>query len=308
MDFRGRVYPIPSFNFQGDDVNKSLILFADAPVCEDENCWDWLLIEGANLAGVDKVSYDERKQWVLDNEQLILMVAKGPLGCLWWAEQDSPCQFLAWCLEYKKAKEYIKEHGNIIGFTTGINVAFDGTCSDLQHFSAILRDPTGRHAVNLVSSDKPNDIYAIVAAKVNEVLKENARTGTTDEDAEDKDGNAYLKYGTRTLAQQWLAFGVTRKVTKRSVMTLAYGSKEYGFRDQILVDTIQPDIDAKAENSLFADSKNQAARYLAKLVWNAVGTTVVKAVEGMKWLQDCAKAVTKDKQVVSWITPMGLLV
>lgn len=140
------------------------------------------------------------------------------------------------------------------------------------------------------------------------MLKEDARTGTTDEDAEDKEGNSYLKYGTRTLAQQWLAFGVTRKVTKRSVMTLAYGSKEYGFRDQILVDTIQPDIDAKAEASIFADSKNQAARYLAKLVWDAVGTTVVKAVEGMKWLQDCAKAVTKDKQVVSWITPMGLLV
>ena len=33
-------------------------------------------------------------------------------------------------------------------------------------------------------------------------------------------------------------------------MTLAYGSKEYGFRDQILVDTIQPDIDAKAEASI----------------------------------------------------------
>lgn len=162
--------------------------------------------------------------------------------------------------------------------------------------------------MNLVPSDKPNDIYAIVAAKVNDVLKEDARTGTTDEEAEDKEGNGYLKYGTRTLAQQWLAFGVTRKVTKRSVMTLAYGSKEYGFRDQILVDTIQPDIDAKAEASIFADSKNQAARYLAKLVWDAVGTTVVKAVEGMKWLQDCAKAVTKDKQVVSWITPMGLLV
>ena len=308
MDFRGRVYPIPSFNFQGDDINKSLILFADAPACEDENCWDWLLIEGANLAGVDKVSYDDRKQWVLDNEHLILMSAKEPLGNLWWAEQDSPCQFLAWCFEYKKAKEYIKEHGSIIGFTTGINVAFDGTCSGLQHFSAILRDPIGGQAVNLVPSNKPNDIYAIVAAKVNEVLKEDARTGTTDEDAEDKEGNSYLKYGTRTLAQQWLAFGVTRKVTKRSVMTLAYGSKEYGFRDQILVDTIQPDIDAKAEASIFADSKNQAARYLAKLVWDAVGTTVVKAVEGMKWLQDCAKAVTKDKQVVSWITPMGLLV
>ena len=45
---------------------------------------------------------------------------------------------------------------------------------------------------------------------------------------------------------------------------------------------------------------------MAKLIWEAVGQTVVKAVEGMKWLQDCARMVTKKGNVVTWVTPMGL--
>lgn len=309
MDFRGRVYPIPSFSFQGDDVAKSLILFADVPPCFTEESYKWFLVEGANLAGVDKVSYHDRCQWVLDNEQQILACANDPLGDLWWAQQDCPCQMLAYCFEYKRLKDWMATHGGSIkGFVTGINVAFDGTCSGLQHFSAMLRDPVGANAVNLMPADKPSDIYGIVAQKVNGQLEKDAKDGTPDEEVEDKQGNYRLKYGTRTLAQRWLQYGVNRKVTKRSVMTLAYGSKEYGFRDQIMEDTINQDINDKGEASVFYDCAGQASAYLAKLIWIAVSATVVKAVEGMKWLQTCAKAVTKNQQVVTWTTPMGLLV
>ena len=307
MDFRGRIYPVPVFSFQGDDVNKSLIEFADAPACQDENCWDWLLIEGANLAGVDKVSYDDRKAWVAENEAQIMAVVNDPKGELWWANQDSPCQFLAWCFEYARAKEWKNTHNDsIVGFVCGLNIAFDGTCSGLQHFSAILRDPVGGQAVNLIPGDKPSDIYGIVAEKVNKVLEKDMLSGTQDEEATDKQGRTYTKHGTRSLSSIWLAFGVTRKVTKRSVMTLAYGSKEYGFRDQILEDTIKPDVNLNGEKSVFAGCDFQAAGYLAKLIWEAVGTTVIAAVEGMKWLQTCARKVTKHDQVVSWTTPMGL--
>ena len=89
-------------------------------------------------------------------------------------------------------------------------------------------------------------------------------------------------------------------------MTLAYGSKEYGFRDQILEDTIKPDLQVNGEKSVFSGCDFQAAGYLAKLIWKAVGTTVIAAVAGMKWLQDCSRKVTSNNQVVSWTTPMGL--
>lgn len=303
MDFRGRIYPIPSFNFQGDDLNKSLILFADAPACKTQKDIDWLAIHGANLAGVDKVSYADRIQWVYDNEKDILASAADPLGHLWWSLQDAPCQMLAWCMEWKKWKEWEAEHGTPEGFVSGIPVAMDGTCSGLQHFSAILRDPIGGYAVNLIPGDKPNDIYAIVAEKVNVRLKEDSQNGTLDEVKED----GSVKYGTKYLAQLWLSYGVTRKVTKRNTMTLAYGAKEYGFREQIMEDTIEADINDKGEASVFNKyNKWDASSYMAKLVWEAVGKTVVKAVEGMKWLQDCAKLVTKKGNVVTWLTPLGL--
>lgn len=302
MDFRGRVYPIPNFSFQGDDLNKGLILFADAPACEDMEDINWLAVHGANLAGVDKVSYDDRIQWIKDNELEILASADNPLANTFWMNQDEPCQFLAFCFEWQAWKQWETEHGSPKGFVSGIPVAFDGTCSGLQHFSAILRDPVGGAAVNLLPSDKPNDIYGVVGEKVNVAIGEDLRSGTLDDVVETK-----IKFGTKTLAQLWSMYGVTRKVTKRSVMTLAYGSKEYGFRDQLFEDIIKKDMQEQKDASVFTEENCwQASAYMAKLIWNAVRTTVVAAVDGMKWLQDCAKLVTKKGQVVTWTTPMGL--
>lgn len=306
MDFRGRVYPIPSFNFQGDDVNKGLLLFADAPACINMQAIEWLMVEGANLAGVDKVSYADRKQWVLDNEAAILASAEDAIGTTFWQVQDEPWQFLSFCFEWARWKAWELLHGTPEGFVVEIPIAFDGTCSGLQHFSAILRDEVGGAAVNLIPSDKPQDIYGVVAAKVNLQLAEDAKRGTEDNPVkEDKRGGTFYSFGTKSLAQQWLVYGVDRKVTKRNVMTLAYGSKAYGFKEQLYTDIVKIDIEENT-NSVFTDSRKQAAGYLGKVIWEAVGTTVIKAVEGMKWLQECAKECAKERQVVSWTTPAGL--
>ena len=72
----------------------------------------------------------------------------------------------------------------------------DATCSGLQHFSGIQKDEVTAKATNLMPADEPSDIYQIVADKVNEKLK-----------ASDK-----------TIAKQWLEFGVNRKCTKRPIM------------------------------------------------------------------------------------------
>lgn len=304
MDFRGRVYPIPSFSFQGDDLNKGLIQFADAPKITDPESERWFLIAGAEFAGIDKVSFTDEIQWVKDNEQNILDTAEDPIAMLdWWGNLDCPFEFLQFCFEYRKLVDYKASHnGSIIGWSTGVPVAFDGTCSGLQHFSAILRDPVGAEAVNLKPSDRPQDIYGRVAQVVNQVLKYDSEHGTTDEWEEDKNR---LKLGTKTLAQLWLNFGVNRKVTKRSVMTLAYGSKEYGFKDQVFTDTIEPHMN----EGVFTESNgHQAAAYMAKLIWNSVRKVVVKAVEGMGWLQKVARMICKNENVVQWTTPMGLLI
>ena len=324
VDYRGRCYPIPTaLSPQGDDIQKSLLLFAKGtPLASNEDL-KWLKIHGANLAGNDKISFKERIAWVEAHETDIVNSAEDPLGYRWWYEVskgDYPMEFLAFCFEYRKLLTYIEKYGNAKGFVSNLPLAFDGTCSGLQHFSALLRDEVGGQAVNLMPSDTVQDIYSIVANKVNKLLLKDAIEGTedsfkTNKDGEfmlDREGKPQVKYGDKTLAQNWVNFnrikfgqdGITRKVCKRSVMTLAYGSKQYGFKENLLADIIHPYVLDHPEDNPFL-SPNQAAIYMAKLIWDSVKTTVIKAVEGMEWLQKVADLICHDNHVVTWNTPNG---
>lgn len=327
IDYRGRCYPIPTaLSPQGDDIQKSLLLFSNpSPLKEGDE--KWLAIHGANLAGHDKVTFPERIAWIMEHTDDIVASASDPLGHTWWyaeSKGDYPMEFLSFCNEWKRLNVYkTQNNGSVKGFLSNLPLAFDGTCSGLQHFSALLKDEVGGFAVNLLPSGKVQDIYSIVADKVNIQLLKDAKTGTEDDYKRDKEGELILnpegcpimKYGSRTLSQNWIAFnrikfgqdGITRKVCKRSVMTLAYGSRQYGFKENILTDILHPYVLAHPEDSTFI-SPHQAATYMATLIWDAVSKTVVKAVEGMSWLQQVADIICKGGNVVSWTTPNGFLV
>ncbi|AUX83594.1 N4-like RNA polymerase [Escherichia phage YZ1] len=314
MDWRGRVYAVPMFNPQGNDMQKGLLTLAvGKPIGADG--FKWLKVHGANCAGVDKVTFEERIKWVEDNHENIMAAAKAPMDSIeWWGKLDSPFCFLAFCFEYAG----VMHHG--LSYSCSLPIAFDGSCSGIQHFSAMLRDHIGGHAVNLTPSGKVQDIYRIVSDRIEEELKVLLINGTdnemvTHEDKKTGEITERIKLGTRELARQWLQFGMSRSVTKRSVMTLAYGSKEYGFADQVFEDTVMPAIDS-GKGAMFTEP-SQASRFMAKMIWEAVSVTVVAAVDAMKWLQGAAKllaAEVKDKKTgeilkpclpVHWVTPDG---
>ena len=301
IDFRGRVYPLPTgLNPQGDDMTKALLQYAEPVPVSSKDAPDalkWLAVHGAGLAGHDKISLEDRVLWVENIRVNILSSAENPLEYTWWQEQDEPWQFLAWAMEYKKALQYQEEHGTLAGFDCRCTIAYDGTCSGLQHYSCLLRDPVGGSAVNLIDHEKPSDIYAEVAKKVLTRVEKDAIEGTL-KGKEKKDGT--FAPGTKPLAQAWLAHGIDRKVCKRPVMTLAYGSGQYGFGDQIYEDTTK-------DNPCFDGvGARQAAQYLAKLTWGAVQSTVVSAVAGMDFLKKVAKELAKHDMPVEWVTPLGL--
>lgn len=304
VDFRGRVYAIPSFSPQGTDVAKGLLQLADPSPMGDTGEY-WLRMHLANTAGFDKEPMDVRQQWTKDNEGLILDTADNPLDNLWWAtDSDSPFCFLAACIEYAQWKR----SDNPKEYRCGVVVAFDGTCSGIQHFSAMLKDEVGGAAVNLVPAPKPSDIYRIVADKVNLVLNKDLEFGSDDivtmeADEETGELTERIQYGEKSAARWWLAAKVTRQVTKRSVMTLPYGSKKFGFADQLLEDIIRPRIERQGEAAFPAPSA--AARYLAGLIWDALGTTVVAAVGAMAWLQKAAGALASQNMGAHWVTPAG---
>lgn len=314
MDWRGRVYAVPMFNPQGNDMQKGLLTLAvGKPIGEDG--FKWLKVHLANCAGVDKVTFEERIKWVEDNHDNIMQSAKAPMDSIdWWGQLDSPFCLLAACMEYAG----VMNHG--LTYNCSLPIAFDGSCSGIQHFSAMLRDHVGGHAVNLTQSGSVQDIYRIVSDRVSDQLKELLASGSDDElktfeDKKTGEITERLVLGTKSLARQWLQFGMSRSVTKRSVMTLAYGSKEYGFADQVFEDTVMPAIDS-GKGAMFTDP-SQASRFMAKMIWDAVSVTVVAAVDAMKWLQGAAKllaAEVKDKKTkevlkpclpVHWVTPDG---
>ena len=300
IDFRGRIYPIPLFNHQGDDFMKSLIMYSNPVPLMDSQDIELLYWQGANLWGNDKVSHNEQVEWVRAHHSNIVDSAKNPLDYLWWTEADEPLQFLAWCMEYVKSLEYYEEFKTYEGYSCPLVIAYDGTCSGLQHYSAMLRDEVGGSAVNLVDHERPADIYQQVADKVLKIVENDAMSGTLDEaQKEEVGGGQRVHFGTRSMAQAWLAHGVTRKVVKRNVMTLAYGSGQYGFQEQIYEDTTKGNIH-------FKRFEKPCAKYMAKLVWQEVQTTVVSATEGMKYLKALAKVLTKHGLPVNWWTPLGL--
>jgi hypothetical protein len=54
-DWRGRVYPIPHFNFQRDDRVRALFLFNEGMPMGDDGLW-WLKVHVANCGDFDKIS------------------------------------------------------------------------------------------------------------------------------------------------------------------------------------------------------------------------------------------------------------
>lgn len=318
LDFRGRIYAIPSFNPQGADLTKGLIHFADGMAIEDGVAAGWLAIQGANVFGFDKASLEDRIGWVEDHADMILACAYQPMDNAWWMTADKPWQFLAFCFEWAQ----FCEEG--YGFVSHLPVALDGSCSGIQHFSAMLRDPVGGEAVNLTPQETPADIYQKVCDRVViELEKHVLELGATipqefpsidspmDEDLLLDEERVNLKSNSieetideRSFASGWLSLGLSRKTTKRQVMTLPYGSTQYSCREYTEV-WLKEQLASGYDCPWPKEQSFKATQYLSKLIWDAISSVVVAAREAMDWLQGCAKVVAKEQLPVYWQTPSG---
>lgn len=280
VDFRGRVYPlVPMMNPQSDDLGKALLEFAYGEEVGDDG-EHWFKVHLANTYGIDKESIDDRLKWTDEHKVQIQLVASDPLQYRgFWEKADSPWQFLAACFEYNR---YL-ESGLGSKFVSVLPVGLDGTCSGIQHFSAMLRDEVGGRAVNLVPQDKPADVYQQVADKVEEKLR-----------ASDD-----------PLASTWIG-KVTRKLVKRQVMTLPYGATLFGMRDQLKEELkAQADKGNKIIDVLDPKDEWKLINFLTDIIWVSIKETLVASVEIMDWLKSIAKLCSENNKHLEWDTPAG---
>lgn len=284
LDFRGRIYPISQWlHPQGSDSVKGLLEFSEPKPIGNDQGPGWLAIHGANCFGVDKVSLEERIDWIEKHSADIDRVASDPMQHLWWTEADAPWCFLAFCYEW--AGYMAAARAGFAGtFMSRLPVMVDGSCNGIQHFSAMLRDAVGGRATNLVPTSKPSDIYGAVAEAV----------------------KARLRLDTSDLGEGWLNYGIDRKITKRSVMVLPYGGTFSSCRGYV-----EEAVREKGPTPWAGDMdrEREAINYLAKLVWASIGDVVIGARTAMKWLQSMARLVFKQGATsIWWRTPTGMKV
>lgn len=272
LDFRGRVYACSDdLSPQGNDLQRGLLEFAEGDTLNEDGA-DWLLIHLANTYGVDKVSFAARLRWAVDHHAMLLEVAANPLDCTAWHTADQPWQFLAACFAYE---DFVEKRFESV---CRVPVMLDGSCSGIQHYAALLRDEVAGAQVNLIPSDKPGDLYNVVAGVVNEEC-----------------------------SPEWKAFGITRKEVKRSVMVLPYGGTFISNLDYVR-DSVRKRLEQEPRPRWLTEETEQDHFVsLAKTNWAAMHEVVKGPITGMKWVRSLVRQWAKHspRRKLNWVAPCG---
>ncbi|CAA0823336.1 DNA-directed RNA polymerase 2-chloroplastic/mitochondrial [Striga hermonthica] len=285
LDFRGRAYPMhPHLNHLGSDICRGILEFSEGRPLGSSGL-RWLKIHVANLFanGVDKLSHEGRIGFTENHLDDVFDSADRPLeGNRWWLNAEDPFQCLAACISLAEAMRSPSPETTI----SHIPVHQDGSCNGLQHYAALGRDKLGAAAVNLVSGEKPADVYSGIAARVLDIMKKDAQ----------KDPAIFSD----ALHARLLINQVDRQLVKQTVMTSVYGVTFIGARDQIMRRI-------KERDCIVDDAEVfGAACYAAKVTLAALEQMFEAARGMMGWLGDCAKIIAMENEPVRWTTPLGL--
>lgn len=293
-DFRGRLYPIQQIlNPQSTGAVKSFLQFAKGKKLTDDGAY-WLKIHIANCYGLDKASYSDRVQWVDDNAEMLLDIAINPLNTLKeWNEADEPLMFLAAAHSFKAYTE---------GKEVYLPISLDATCSGLQLYAGLMKDKQGAEVVNVIDvpgATKPADVYTDVAVEVDKYLE----TGDypTQFTFTKKDGTHHVA-STITAAND-LQGNVTRKLTKRNVMTIPYSVTIRGMYDQVkeILNEMEDN-----EKAFWKGEKWVVAKLLVSLNAKAIDSLVTGATVGQQFIKDVIHAYYEDNNntPLHWKTPI----
>lgn len=319
-DSRGRLYPCGvHLTPQGTGLAKGLLEFADPVELGKHGYW-YLCLQAAGVYGVDKVSLEDRVAWVHDNAQRIIEVWESPASARdFWGRADKPYMFLAACKELaeiwlangdkvltivnKKGLEWYAK-----SYESRIPCAQDGSCNGIQHFSAMLLDPTGALAVNMgASSDSavPNDIYGETADHATKAILTDIQSGQLWVGGEYKT----MLDEEHQILQIWLQIlKIDRKVAKRSTMIIPYGGQKSSCLADV-GDVLQEKlVDLQiAGNPLPWDSRRcyQASWIMHNYIWRALDDVVVAARKAMKFLGRIATVQNRTNKALQWTSPLG---
>jgi DNA-directed RNA polymerase len=142
----------------------------------------------------------------------------------------------------------------------------------------------GAKSVNLLPSDRPQDVYSGVARLVAKRVEEDAAAGNK--------------------VAENLVGKIDRKIVKQTVMTSVYGVTYIGARSQI-ANAMK---DKPSLQEIWSDDSKLflASAYITKHTFSSLKEMFLGARLIMDWLAQCARIIGKAGYPVKWTTPMGL--
>ena len=279
-DFRGRYYSDSYLlHPQGADLDKALIMAAEPVAIQSKDLY-WVKVNLANLMGVDKVSFDNRVEWVDSQMVLWREVVDDPEGTSDIWEDNAPkkntsFQRLAAIFDLIMAIDEGKSQ---------VPVQLDGACNGIQHWAAMTRDENIGTQVNLIPTDKPNDVYQLVADGCTALCVDEPNPWRI----------KFLEHYNGC---------IPRKVPKRSVMCDPYGISDHSVRQYVLqekhLDWVLP----------LKLNIHQAANEMGQLIIASKDVQMKHCNHGKKYVQLlCGWVGGEVDKPLSWVTPSGFVV
>lgn len=278
-DWRGRIYYQGTPNPQGPDYSRAAIQFHDKLPLGESGLF-WLKVHIANSFGQDKGRFKTRAQWVDDNmESLVEGMLNPELSDIYTEVADYPVLAATAVQELVQALDSPRPED----FMSGMPIHMDATCSGLQHYSAMLRDPVGGRLTNLVDDGQPEkaDVYNKVLDILKMALLEDLASGPN-----------------QVMSELWLKTDLNRSLTKNPVMTYVYRSTLRGVSTYVRGWLNKQGFEANGVSS-FAMSD-----YLAALLFKSISKAVPAAAACMEWVCTCARLNGAQKPF-EWLTPVG---
>ena len=313
IDFRGRIYAIPHFNFQREDCVRALFLFADGEPIGEEGLKHLkahvaACADGTSWSRIKKPSdlnLAKRVEWTESNLPLLRKIGEAALrgdDPIKWALPKKPYQFIAACLELVQALDKGPD------FITRLPLTFDASCSGLQHLCAMTRDEKGARYVNLIPSlYRPPD-----AAETGDIRKIIGAPTEESEDAHQVADDFYSRIAfivsENTEAARHMEGRFDRAIVKQPTMSFFYGAVPGGFvknragkwRPYGMTKQVADVLDERGIRN------PKAAKLIAHEINSSIEGMVPKAKEVRDFLEGLAKICAERGLPLRCTTPLGL--
>lgn len=302
LDHRGRVYcKAPYFNYQSNSLAQALILFSKPGVLNKDDLENikYMKHYGSQCFGgaVSKGSFEAKERWVDTNLENIINYD----NCVLLNKAKDKPTFLAFCIEYKRFHEFLKDE-NLIEFHTYLPIRLDATCNGFQHLSLLSQESKLYEELNLTNkSGVPKDFYNFLVHKVLKQIREKT------EDNNKVDAKSRGSY------ERLSNFILNRSHVKKVIMTIPYNAGVRSMIDYLKdeLEEIKYDKNLKGYWYCNKDSPDNLINsndvsLLVNIINNIIKKEFTKINKLIKYLRNVAGLFHKLNLPIYWVLPSGL--